>query len=98
MRIYIVGAVVSGKATLARQLSGALGIPCYSFDEVVHITDKSSPWGNRKRPVEERDNLLYSIISQNDWIVEDTGRPCFEEALKEADTIILLEKASTTIK
>ncbi len=91
MKIYIVGAVASGKSTFTRQISGALGIPCHSLDEVVHIPDKSNPWGNRKRTVEERDNLFHSIIRQNDWIVEDTGRPCFEDALKEADTIVLLE-------
>lgn len=91
MKIYIVGAVASGKSTFARKLSDRLRIPCHSLDEVVHISDKSNLWGNRKRSVEERDNLFYSIINQNDWIVEDTGRPCFKHALKEADTIILLE-------
>jgi adenylate kinase family enzyme len=98
MKIYIVGAVASGKSTFARQLSGHLEIPYYSLDEIVHIPDKSNPWGDRKRTVEERDNLFYSIINQNDWIVEDTGRPCFEEALKVADTIILLEISAKTRK
>ena len=97
MKIYIVGPVASGKSTLARQLSERLRIPCHSLDEVVHISDKSNPWGNRKRSVEERDKLFSSIISQKDWIAEDTGRPCFEEALKEADRIILLE-ISTKIR
>lgn len=91
MKIYIVGSVSSGKSTLAKKLSKTLKIPYQSLDEVVHVPDKSNPWGNRKRKVEERDNLFYSVINQKDWIIEDTGRPCFEDGLKGADTIILLE-------
>jgi adenylate kinase family enzyme len=91
MKIYIVGAVSSGKTTLARKLSQKLNIQYQSLDEVVHIPDKSNPWGNRKRQLEERDSIFYSIIQQSIWIIEDTGRPCFIEGLKVSDTIVLLE-------
>jgi len=91
MKIYIVGAVASGKSTLARELSGVTGIPYTSLDEVVHIPDKSNVWGNRKRQVDERDRLFNTIISQKDWLIEDTGRACFEEAFKAADSIVLIE-------
>lgn len=91
MKIYIVGSVSSGKSTLAKKLSKALDIPYKSLDEVVHIPDKTNPWGNRKRQVEERDKLFYSIIQQPNWIIEDVGRPCFEEGLFKADIIVLLE-------
>ena len=91
MKIYIDGSVASGKTTLARKLSERLNIQYQSLDEVVHIPDKSNPWGNRKRQSEERDKLFYSIIQQPRWIIEDTGRPCFIEGLKAADTILLLE-------
>jgi adenylate kinase family enzyme len=91
MKIYIVGAVSSGKTTLARKLSEKLNIRYQSLDEVVHIPDKSNPWGNRKRQLEERDNLFYSIIQQSTWIIEDTGRPCFIDGLKVADTIVFLK-------
>jgi adenylate kinase family enzyme len=91
MKIYIVGSVASGKTTLARKLSERQNIQYQSLDEVVHIPDKSNPWGNRKRQAEERDQLFCSIIQQSSWIIEDTGRPCFVEGLKEADTILLLE-------
>jgi adenylate kinase family enzyme len=30
-------------------------------------------------------------MQQNEWIIEDTGRPCFEVAFRQADVIILLE-------
>lgn len=91
MKLYIVGAVASGKSTFARRLSETSNIPSYSLDEVVHIPDKANPWGNRKRSVEERDELFRSIITQSQWIVEDTGRPCFKFALDGADLIVLLE-------
>ncbi len=91
MKIYIVGAVASGKSTLARELSGLTGIPYTSLDEVVHIPDKSNVWGNRKRQVDERDRLFNTIISQRDWLIEDTGRKCFENAFKAADSIVLIE-------
>ena len=91
MKIYIVGSVASGKSTLAKKMSKSLRVLYQSLDEIVHISDKTNPWGNRKRPIEERDNLFYSVIQQPSWIIEDTGRPCFEVGLKMADTIILLE-------
>ncbi len=91
MKIYIVGAVSSGKSTLAKKLSKVSGIPCRSLDEVVHIPDSSSPWGNIKRQAEDRDKLFSSIIEEPDWIIEDVGRPCFEAGMKKADMIVLLE-------
>jgi adenylate kinase family enzyme len=94
MKIYIVGSISSGKSTLAKKMSKSLKIPYQSLDEIVYATDKSSPWGNRKRPVEERNNLFYTVIQQPCWIIEDTGRPCFEVGLRMADTIVLLEISS----
>ena len=91
MKIYIVGAVASGKSTLAVQLSELIGVPYYALDEVVHIPDNSTVWGNRKREVEERDRLFNSIINHSNWLIEDTGRACFEEAFKVADSIVLIE-------
>jgi adenylate kinase family enzyme len=94
MKIYIVGPVAGGKSTLARKLSSSLNIPYQSLDEVVHIADKNHPWGNRKRKVEERDKLFNSILEQPNWVIEDVGRPFFEEGLVKADVIILLEPSS----
>jgi adenylate kinase family enzyme len=91
MKIYIVGPVASGKSTLGKKLSETLGIPYQSLDEVIHFPDKSNPWGNSKREPNEVDKLFQSVIQQQSWIVEDVGRPCFEQGFKEADTIVLLE-------
>ena len=91
MKIYIVGSVSSGKSTLAKKMSNSLKIPYKSLDEIVHISDKTSPWGNVKRPIEERDRLFNLVIKEPSWIIEDTGRSCFKAGLKMADTIILLD-------
>jgi adenylate kinase family enzyme len=91
MKIYIVGPVASGKSTLAKRLAETLNIPYQPLDEVVHVPDKSHPWGNRKRPVEERDKLFQWVIQQPDWVIEDVGRPFFEEGLVEAEAIVLLD-------
>ncbi|MDD3244337.1 MAG: hypothetical protein PHD32_11565 [Eubacteriales bacterium] len=57
MKLYITGAVGSGKSTFARRLSSRMGVPCTQLDELVHVTDPAAPWGNRKRPKEERKNF-----------------------------------------
>lgn len=90
MKIYIVGSVASGKSTLARQLSEKSGVPCFHLDDVVHIKDKNSAEGNRKRTPEERDTLFRQILSAN-YIMEDTGRACFTDGLRLADRIIVLD-------
>ncbi len=84
MKIYIVGAVGSGKSTLSRKLSDALGIICYSLDLIQFD-------GNRRRNVKERDKIFNEILAEEDWIIEDAGRKCFFEGMVKADTIIYLD-------
>lgn len=43
MKVYIVGAVASGKSTLAKRLSERLKISHCSLDDIVHISDSTSP-------------------------------------------------------
>ncbi|HJB26770.1 MAG TPA: hypothetical protein H9662_09230 [Firmicutes bacterium] len=91
IRIYIVGSVASGKSTLARRISQITYIPCYHLDEIVYVEDASDSWGNRKRPVEERDCLFQTILKKENYIIEDAGRECFLHGMAQADIIILLE-------
>jgi len=91
MKIYIVGSVASGKSTLARYISQITGIPCTHLDEAVYISDPTQPLGNRKRPIEERDALFEKILTQENYIMEDVGRKCFMDGMKQADAVILLE-------
>lgn len=91
MKIYIVGAVSSGKSTLAKKLSKELKIPYKSLDDVVYDINEPNSCSNIKRRDSERDKLFNSIINENNWIIEDVGRSCFKDGLKKSDKIILLE-------
>ncbi len=91
MKIYIVGSVASGKSTLAKQIAQQIGIKCHSLDEVVHKSDPTNPWGNVKRPVAERERIFDSILQNQHYIIEDTGRACFERGFSNADQIVLLD-------
>lgn len=91
MKIYIVGSVASGKSTLARRISDSTGIPCYHLDEVMYIQDVSAPMGNRKRTAEERNVLFQNILTQKDYIIEDTERRYFLQGLEQTDRIVILE-------
>lgn len=91
MKLYITGPVGSGKTTLARQLSQKTGVPCFHLDQVAHEPDPDRPGGNRKRPEEERDAMFRSILEQEYYILEDTGRACFIAGMEQADRVVLLE-------
>ncbi len=94
MKIYIVGSIASGKSTLAKQIAKMTNVEFYGLDNVVHQPDKSNPWGNSKRSIEERDAMFNSIIQKDNWVIEDVGRPCFEEGFRQANKIVLLEIAN----
>ena len=49
------------------------------------------PWGNKKRPLEERDHLFQAMLAQRHYIMEDAGRDCFRAGMEQADTVLLLE-------
>ncbi|EMR06172.1 hypothetical protein C772_01817 [Bhargavaea cecembensis DSE10] len=81
-KIQIIGAVGSGKTTMARGLAEKLGIPHYEIDNVAW---ERRPGGDVRRSPEALDKLLASIVSGEAWITEGTHphdwvRPCFREA------------------
>ena len=91
MKIYIIGAVASGKTTLAKTLSDRLDVPYYSLDNVVHLPDAQSSTGNTKRSVTEQAQLFAHILQQDRYIIEDVGRPQFTKGLHEVDHILFLD-------
>lgn len=91
VKIYITGSVASGKSTLARRISQIIEIPCYHLDEVVHIPAPEEASGNKKRLIEERNALFHDILNSPDYVMEDAGRVCFAEGMRQADIVILLE-------
>ena len=88
MKIHIIGGPGSGKTYLANELSRNLGIPHFDLDE-LQWDNQSGDYGTKRDP-NERDELLYKILQQDDWIIEGVYyswcRKCFEQA----DRIYLL--------
>lgn len=91
MKLYITGSVGSGKSTLAEQISKITDIKCTHLDNIIFVKDKNTTWGNNKRPAAEIDKTFYSVIGQNDFIIEDTGRERFIDGMRSADKIIVLD-------
>jgi len=87
-RIYIVGAVASGKTTLAKILSKQLNIPWYELDNIYHLR---LPEGSKVKPSMERDIEFDEIIYSDSWIIEGVRRKCFDEGFEKADLIIFLD-------
>lgn len=91
MKVYIVGPVGSGKTTLAHRVSLKVQIPCTELDRFVHVPDDKAESGNARRPEQERDDLFNAILKQSSWLMEDIGRECFEEGLRQADMILWVD-------
>lgn len=91
MKLYITGSVGSGKSTFARQISKITNIPCTHLDELMHTPCSSEKWGNIRRSDEEIDSEFNSILTADNYIMEDNGRERFVDGMKNADKIIVLD-------
>lgn len=88
-KIHIIGAVGSGKTTLARTLSQKHGIPYYELDNVVWKREKA---GDVRRTDEERDGCLDNIIGTDRWIIEGAHNHNWVlKSLRQADLVIFLD-------
>ena len=92
-KIYIIGAVGSGKTTLAKKLSSRLDIKMYELDKIVWDDDN----GNVKRSDQDILKLFYEIIEKNTWIIEDVGRKKFIDGIINADIVYYLDLNPLTI-
>lgn len=91
MKLYITGSVGSGKSTFAEQISEITGIPCTHLDEIIHSPCSSEKWGNIRRCDEDIYGEFHSIIISDHYIIEDNGRECFVDGMRNADKIIVLD-------
>ncbi|WP_064093429.1 P-loop NTPase family protein [Rossellomorea aquimaris] len=88
-RIHIIGSVASGKSTFARKLSSQKGIPYFELDNIMW---KRDPLGDSRRNVEERKDILHSIVLMDSWIIEGVHyEEWINESLEYADTIVFLD-------
>lgn len=98
MKLYITGSVGGGKSTFAEQISEITNIPCTHLDEIIHMPCPSEKWGNIKRSEKDIDSEFNSIIMSDNYVIEDNGRECFADGMKNADKIIVLDIPLTVRK
>lgn len=87
MKIRIIGNSGSGKTYLAQRLSQALSLPAYDLDEL--FWNNAQGYG-QKRNEAERKQLLQTILSKEDWIIEGVYYAWCKETLQQADLLLLL--------
>lgn len=88
MRIYIIGAVGSGKSTFAGKLAQKLQIPHYETDNFVW---QRRPGQDIRRVEEERDSLFLQSAEMADWIIEGVHIGWTDGGLEQADFIVFLD-------
>ncbi|MGR3764352.1 DNA topology modulation protein FlaR [Rossellomorea sp. NS-SX7] len=93
-KIHIIGSVASGKSTLARKLSRNLNIPYYELDNIMWERGAD---GDRRRPEEERSEMVHSIVRTDSWIVEGVHHQGWMvESLVQSELIIFLDTPKRT--
>ena len=71
MKIDIIGAVGSGKTTLAHRIAEEFHIPCYEQDNIVWMRTNK---GDVRRPDDEIENMFMNILTSDNWVIEGSTR------------------------
>lgn len=81
MRIHVTGNAGAGKTTLARSISGQLGLPCFHLDQIV--------WKPRwnKATAGEREQAIEEITAGESWVIEGVSR----KVRGKSDLIVFLD-------
>lgn len=89
-RIYITGAIGSGKTFAARRLGDAWRIPHHSLDPVVF--DLESPTYRQRFPDAIRDDKLRDLVAGDSWIIEGWYRSDWLIPIyRRAEVVLLLD-------
>lgn len=87
MKILIIGAVGTGKTTIAKRMAKENNIKYWEIDSIVH--DDSN--GGKKRTFKEQDEIIRDINKNTSWILEGVLRENLYYLLEKADKIIYLD-------
>ena len=89
MKIRIIGCSGSGKTYFAKKLSEKYNIPNFDLDDIQW--DNSQNSYGVKMPVEKRDQMLYDILQQSNWIIDGVYYAWVQKSFEEADMIYVLD-------
>jgi adenylate kinase family enzyme len=86
-KVAIIGCGGAGKSTFSRILSEVLNIPVYHLDKLN--------WkpGWISTPRDEWDELMKTLISKEEWIIDGNYSRTLDIRLNNADTIVFLNMA-----
>lgn len=84
-RILIYGVTGSGKTTLAAQMSGRLGIPWHSVDDLTWLPD----W--QEVPLEEQKRKIAEICAGDAWILDTAYAKWIDIPLARVQLIVGLD-------
>lgn len=90
-RINVCGTSGSGKTTICRALSDALGIEHTEMDWLHHLPN----W--QERPREELAELVREVVSRDAWIIDGNYRATLDEHRDKADLIVWLDYSFVTV-
>lgn len=85
MKIDIIGAVGSGKTTLAHKIAKEFHIPCYEQDNVVWIRTSK---GDVRRTDDEIEKIFFDILESENWIIEGSPRKLLKKRYEYSEYII----------
>ena len=88
MKIDIIGAVGSGKTTLAKSISEKTGIRYYELDKIIWYTRGNIVQRYTDKEIREK---FESIINMNEWIIESTPRDLIHDRFEYNDCVIFLD-------
>lgn len=91
-KVWILGAVASGKTTLARKLAQMRNCHYYELDNLVYVRRKT---GNMRRSANEIREVVNRIKCYEEWIIEGVYRKDYHYLLEEVDCIVVLETSSS---
>lgn len=91
LKIDIIGAVGSGKTTLAHRIAEKFNIPCYEQDNIVWMRTSK---GDVRRPDDEIENMFMNILTSDNWVIEGSPRKLLKKRYEYSEYIIFLDTNS----
>ena len=89
-RILILGCCGSGKSTLARRLHEKTKIPIIHLDQEYWLPNWTEP------SKENWNSIVTKLVQRDTWIMDGNYSGSFNVRIPRADTIIYLDKSTTT--